>query len=190
MLNQNFWKKINDDQAEYDQSRRIIIGQSSKALHLAKQTIFALHRNNLDEARTKLEESEQFLKALEKDFAKNQKLRFEGSWCAAVEEYVEARLFFMYVNGDEVGEITGLHIEPQEYLGGFSDFTGELLRRAVLLSAEEKFDEVKKIAQEISDAIDILLAYNLSGLLRTKFDQAKNNLNKIEHVLYDISMRR
>jgi len=190
MLDTNFWKQVNDDQADYDKSRRIIIGQASKALHSAKQAIFALHRNNVEESEAKIKESEAILQGLEKDFAKTQKLRSEGSWCAAVEEYVEAKLFYMYVKNEEVGSIEGIHIQPQEYLGGFSDYTGELLRRAILLAADEKFDDVKKIAQEISDAIDILLAYNLTGLLRTKFDQAKKNLNRIEQVLYDISMKR
>jgi len=190
MINQDFWTKTNDAQAEYDKSRRIIISQSNKALHAAKQAIFALHRNNTEESALKIEESKEILVNLEKDFDKDSGLLYEGAWKAAREEFVEASLFMMFVKGEEVGEIKGLKIRSEEYLGGLSDYTGELFRRAILLSSKRKFDDVKVIAEEISDVIDKLLAYNLTGLMRTKFDQAKKNLNKIEQVLYEISFKQ
>jgi predicted translin family RNA/ssDNA-binding protein len=189
MIDKKFWKKVNDDQFEYDKSRRIIIGQSNKALHAAKQAIFALHRDKIAEAEEKIEESKSILLNLERDFGKRGALLFEGAWNASREEFVEANLFLMFIKGDKVGKISDLKIRNEEYLGGLSDYTGELMRRAILLSSKRKFKEVNIIADEISDVIDQMLAYNLTGLLRTKFDQAKKNLNKIEQILYEISLK-
>ena len=190
MINKDFWRKINSNQADYDKFRRLIIGQSAQAQHLAKQAIFALHRDNMVEAEEKLAESQQLIQKMEIDFKQNQKLRNEPTWSSAVEEFAEAKLFLAYQKGEEVGEIVGVDIHADEYVGGLSDFTGELHRQAVLLSSKDEFEKVKKIAEEISDIIHLLLEYNLGGYLRTKFDQAKKNLNKIEYILYDINMKK
>lgn len=190
MLDKNFWKKINEAQSDYENSRRIIISQANDALHKSKQAIFSLHRDNLEEAKMKIDEAQKILKNLQKDFGKESKLRYEGSWIAAMEEFVEANLFFMFIANSQVGEIADLSIESNEYLGGFADYTGELLRRAVLLSIKRQFDAVEKIFEEINEAVNLLLEYNLTGQLRTKFDQAKRNLNKIEQILYEINLKK
>ncbi len=189
MLDKNFWGKIALAQGDNDKSRRIIINHSNSALHLAKQAIFAMHRDNLKEAKEKIVESENILLRLQKDFAKKQSLMKEGAWSAAREEYAEAKLFYAYVDGKRVGEIKEVKVLPEEYLGGLSDFTGELLRRAVLLSTKQKFESVEQIAEEVASVIHFLLSQNLSGVLRTKFDQAKKNQNKIEQIMYEISLR-
>lgn len=190
MLNREFWKQVNESQAQYDKSRRIIIGQSNIALHLAKQAIFGLHRDNVTEAEEKLVESEKIFKELEAKYSGDAKLMYEGAWKAAREEFVEARLFLMFVKDESVGEISGVKIEPEEYLGGLSDYTGELLRRATLLATKQQFDQVQVVAKEIGDVIEDLLEYNLTGILRTKFDQAKRNLQRIEQMLYEINLKQ
>ena len=190
MLDKKFWGTIALAQGDNDKSRRIIISHSNSALHLAKQAIFAMHRDNLKEAKEKIVESENILQRLQKDFAKKQNLIKEGAWSAAREEYTEAKLFFSYVSGKAVGQIKEIKILPEEYLGGLSDFTGELLRRAVLLSTKQKFQEVETIAEEVATVIHFLLSQNLSGVLRTKFDQAKKNQNRIEQMMYEISLQK
>jgi predicted translin family RNA/ssDNA-binding protein len=189
MLNKEFWKQTNEAQAKYDQSRRQIIGQASNALHLSKQAIFAMHRDNVEEAEVKLVEAEKIFGELETKFSNIPELHYEGAWTAAREEFVEAKLFWFFVKGMPVGEIPNMKIEPGEYLGGLSDYTGELLRRAVLRASKRKFEEVDAIAAEIGDVIEQMLAYNLTGLLRTKFDQAKKNMHRIEQMLYEINLK-
>jgi predicted translin family RNA/ssDNA-binding protein len=190
MLNIPFWQQINEQQAAYDTARRRIIGDANQALHLAKQAIFALHRDNQDEAGQKLEMARTLLFTLEKEYATTPRLRSEGAWTAAVEEWTEAALFLQYVVGEKVGEISTLTILPQEYLGALSDYTGELLRRAVLRATKHNDAEVAVIAEEITVVIELLLGYNLTGLLRTKFDQAKRNQQKMEEIMYDQSRLR
>lgn len=190
MLDQKFWQSVNEAQENYEVNRRKIIGVAADALHRSKQAIFALHRDDLPGSAEKLKEAEVALKALEEEFAKDKKLRYDGAWSAALEEFIEAKLFYFFVAGETVGEIKDLHLEPNEYIGGLSDYSGELVRRAVLLASQRKFDEVQIIAEEIRSVIEKLLAYNLVGYLRTKFDQAKKNLNKIEEIVYEITLKR
>lgn len=189
MLDTKFWQKVFTDQASNDSARRKIIGESAGALHLAKQTIFSLQRDNDKEAKEKFEASLAALVSLEKRFGGNGKLRGEGSWKAAVEEFVEAKLFFDFYQGKKVGGIKEIYVEPDEYIGGLSDLTGEMLRMMVLWTSRGKIDKVKATGKAIDEVIHDLLQNNLSGYLRTKFDQAKKNLQKAESILYDLSIR-
>lgn len=189
MLDKKFWQQINNNQAEYDKSRRIIISQANIALHKSKQAIFAVHRENLKDAGEKIQEAKKILQELEKKFVDNKKLRYEGAWCAAVEEFVEANLLYNYVGDKKVGKIQDLRIEATEYLGGFADYSGELVRKIILLASKRKFKQVEEIVEEIREIINILLEFNLTGVLRTKFDQAKKNLHKAEQVLYEINLK-
>ena len=189
MLETKFWQKVFLDQASNDSSRRKIIGESAGALHLAKQTIFSLQRDNVKEAKEKFEASLAALVSLEKRFGDNGKLRGEGSWKAAVEEFVEAKLFFDFYQGKKVGGIKEIYVEPDEYIGGLSDLTGEMLRMMVLWTAHGKIEKVKETGRAIEEVVHDLLQNNLSGYLRTKFDQAKKNLQRAESILYDLSIR-
>lgn len=189
MLDKKFWLKINEEQAEFDKARRVIINQANEALHKSKQAIFSLHRDNLKEASKHLATASKILNDLERDFGKRKRLRGEGSWCAACEEFIEANLLYQFIKGETVGKIKGVSLQCEEYLGGLSDYTGELLRRAVLLASNRKFNDVKVILDEIREVIYLMLQYNLTGQLRTKFDQVKKNMHKIEEIYYEINLK-
>ncbi|HUT21935.1 MAG TPA: hypothetical protein VMX18_00840 [Candidatus Bipolaricaulota bacterium] len=189
MLNKTFWKQIQKKHADYQKNRSIIIGQSSMALNNAKKAIFALHRDNIKDAKAKLDESKKTLVELEKKFGKNHKSRAEGSWKAANEEFAEAALYFEYRKTGKVGEISGVSLEFDEYLGGLADFSGELVRWAVLLVNQGKYAKIFDIQKTINEVILILLEMNLTSFLRTKFDQAKRNQRQIEQIIYDLKIR-
>ncbi|MBI5076966.1 hypothetical protein HZB94_01105 [Candidatus Falkowbacteria bacterium] len=190
MLDAKFWKMIFQEQGELDVARRKIIGASSDAQHLSKQVIFALQRDNVKEAREKLTAARELLVELDKKYGQNGKLRNEGAWKAGIEEFVEAKLFFDFCDGKKIGGVKEFYVELDEYLGGLSDLTGELVRLMIILATQKKFDEVKKAGQAVDEVIHALMQNNLTGYLRTKFDQAKNSLRKAEEILYEISMKK
>ncbi|NQT49285.1 hypothetical protein HQ571_01175 [Candidatus Kuenenbacteria bacterium] len=190
MLDKKFWKKTLEDQSEYDISRRKIISEASGAQHLAKQAIFALQRDDKQEAEEKIAVAKEGLISLEKRFGKDGKLRTEGVWKAAVEEFVEAKLFMDFIKKKDIQGIEEFFVLPDEYIGGLSDVTGEILRMMVLWTTKGNIEEVKNSAEVISEIIHELMQYNYGGYLRTKFDQAKRSLQKAEQILYDLSIRK
>ncbi len=190
MLDKKFWNKVFKEQADFDISRRKIISESSFAQHAAKQSIFALHRDNFEESKMKLEEAKKGLQSLEKRFGKDFRLRMEGSWKAAVEEFSEAKLFHDFCTTGKITGIKDLNVEADEYIGGMSDLTGEVLRKMIIWATQKKDEKLKPAAEVIGDVVHELMEQNLGGYLRTKFDQAKKNQHKCEEVLYDISLRR
>jgi predicted translin family RNA/ssDNA-binding protein len=189
MLDRDFFASIKAQLGAYESARREIIKLSSDAIAAAKRAIFALHRDDTAAAAKLLAEADQALEKIRTAIKLQPDLAAEGSYRAALEEYVEAQLYRQYLAEGTVGQVAGEHIDYDIYIGGLSDLTGELQRRQVRLATEGQPAEVKKI-KELMEAIVIeLLEMDLGGYLRNKFDQAKNNLRRAEEVLYELSIR-
>jgi predicted translin family RNA/ssDNA-binding protein len=189
MIDKKFFAKLKKEYDSYDINRRIIIKHSNDILKLAKQAIFSLHRHNLKEAEQNLKEAERLIAYLYTKIKKEKGLDYEGSYLAAMEEYVEAKLFYQFISKGKIAGITGLKADVDSYLGGLCDFTGELVRRATYLATNQRYKEVEICAQAIEGVVGELLQFNLIGSLRPKYDQAKHNLRKVEEIMYDLAIR-
>lgn len=195
MLNQKLFDRLKKEYDAYALARRELIGVANIALSKAKQAIFALHRDDEQGSGALLAEVEKTFFGLEKQFVKNDGLRWEGAYRAALEEYVEAKLFYECLQNKRTvlrnfGGRSSVHVDADTYLAGLSDFTGELMRKAVQRATQGKTQEVEKLAETVRDVVEQLIQFDLTGYLRTKYDQAKQNLRRVEEVLYDIKMRR
>ena len=188
MLNEKLFIRLKKEYDAYALARRELIGVSNVALSKAKQAIFALHRDDEKGAAALLAEVEKTFAALEKQFAKNDGLRWEGAYRAALEEYVEAKLFFDFMTHGAVAEIKTVRLDADAYLGGLSDFTGELTRKAVQRATQGRTKDVEQLAETVRQVVEQLIKFDLTGYLRTKYDQAKQNLRRVEEVLYDITL--
>ena len=182
--------KFRKEYDQYDIKREKIIKQSRVVLKLSKQLIYSIHRNNKSES-LKLKEqlNKEYFKLLNiKDLSK--KLEFEGSLNEASEEYVEAMLYFSYVYENNLVEFDELKVSIDNYLGGLSDLTGELGRRAVQMTIKKKYSEVYDIQEFVSSIFKEILKFNFrNGSLRKKSDAIKWNLTKIENIVYDIEIK-
>jgi len=189
MINKKFIKELKKEHDAHGSERRQIISLSNIVLHDSKRVIFALHRGDVKKAGESLKEIEKILISLEKKFG-YARLAQEGSYKAGVEEYVEAKMFFKTVGGEKVDAIKGITINAESYLGGICDLTGELVRQAVNQAAAGKFKEVAKIKGFVDGIMAELVEFDIAGYLRTKYDQARGNLRKIEQINYEINLRK
>jgi predicted translin family RNA/ssDNA-binding protein len=189
MISTSFIKQLKKEYTEHDIERRKIIGLSSAALHDAKRIIFSLHRGDIKKAEELLAVVEKTLTDAEKEFGAP-RLNKEGSYRAAAEEYVEAKMFYRVGKGEKIEAIQNITLDAETYLGGISDLTGELVRRAINLAAEGKFDETEAMKKIINDIMAEMVEFDMTGYQRTKYDQAKGNLRKIEQVCYEIKIRK
>lgn len=189
MLDAPYISKLKKEMLEYAEKRRDVIKEAGDALHIAKRAIFAMHREDMNEAKQKLAESEKMLKQLFKKFKTNSMLLEEGSLREALEEFVEAHLLYQFLTKKKIGIISSLPIPTEVYIGGLSDVPGELQRYATKVATERNMEAVlasKKAAEEI---VGELIEFNLTKYLRNKFDQAKQSLRKIEQIVYELSLR-
>lgn len=186
-LNKTFISSLKKAYATSNSERRRIIGASNDILHDSKRAIFATHRGDLKTAESSLKELDGRLIKMQAGYG-FARLMEEGAYSAAVEEYVEAKLFFAAATGKAINKITGIKISADSYLGGLSDVTGELVRLATNSAAQGNWAKVKECHQIINDVMAQLVDMDLTGYLRTKYDQAKSNLRKIEQMAYEIKL--
>lgn len=189
-MNAGLLKHLKKEFDTYAQARRDLIEIANRALSKAKQAIFALHRDDEKSAAALLSEVENTFRGLEKVFKNVDGLRWEGAYRAALEEYAEAKLFYEFMASGKVMEIKTVPLDADTYFAGLSDLTGELTRKVVQRATQGRTKEVEKLAEVVRAIVGELIKFDLTGYLRTKYDQAKQNLRRVEEVLYDIKMRR
>ncbi|MFA6994856.1 MAG: hypothetical protein WC249_00390 [Patescibacteria group bacterium] len=188
MIDPKFLSNLKNNYQTNESERRQIISASNSILFEAKKTIFALQRQDFQVAETKLNEIEKSLETLENRFGVD-RLRREGAYKAAAEEYLEGKTFYLIIKNKKITETKKLHLDYEGYLGGICDLIGELVRFATNQAASGKFSEVAKIKKIADDIMTQLVDFDLTGYLRTKYDQARGHLRKLEQMAYEIKLR-
>ena len=178
MINKKFIQTLKREYKEKNNERRQIISLSNIILHDSKRIIFSLHRDEIKKAEASFAEVEKIIKKLEKKFSWK-RIYEEGSFKAGIEEYVEAKMFYFLLKGEKIRKIKDMKFIYESYLGGICDVTGEMVRRAINEASRGNLKEVEKIKDIINDIIAELVEFDMTGYLRTKYDQAKGNLRKI-----------
>jgi len=184
-----FSKKTADHARELDRARRALQALSAEILSGSKRAIFAFHRDDKKKAAEELAVVSGKLEAGWKLVKNETRIAQEGMWRAAQEEFAEADLLSQYIHTGKINAVAGVAEDPDVFIGAVSDLTGELTRRAVLLATEGKTKAVHEIFDDVRGVVGFLLSMDLTGTLRTKVDQAKSNLRKLEEIRYDLSMR-
>ncbi len=165
-------------------TRQRIIISTAPLGHEAKKIIFALQRGENCSAR--LKKLDKTFLLLLKQFGRERIFR-EGTFRASLEEYIEAVFLAAVLENKKISALPRFDIDVEIYLGALSDVTGELVRRSTNLIADYKVNEAKKIISAGQKIVDELLEFDMTGSLRTKYDQARNNLRKLEQLNYEIS---
>lgn len=186
----DIWNILRSGYEEHGRARRAIAGNADQAIRRAKQAIFALHRDDRKEAERLLKETKALLAACDAPMKKFPDLRTEGPYIAALEEYAEAQLFAGYVKNGKLGAIDKRTMEPGVYLAGLCDATGEVVRFAMRQVTAGRHEEALKAFKAVEGVIIYLLDMDLTGYLRTKFDQTKRNLRSLEQMVYELSVRK
>lgn len=191
MINKKLFDHLKDKHENFIKNRRMLIKETSDILSASKQAIFAYHRSDKKEAERLIKEAEKGLKSIDDRFvSKNPSLLQEGSLKAAQEEFMEAKFFGLVLDNKKLDLVKGIEIHFESYFGGLCDLTGELVRKSVNLVSAGKMKDVQRFRKITEEVIKELIKFNLVGQLRTKYDQARNNLRKMEDIAYDIKIKR
>lgn len=188
MIEAKFLEKLKKDYQGNESERRQIISASNNILFEAKKIIFAIQREDFKIAEGKIKDIEEALKNLEKRFSQG-RLNREGAYKAGVEEYLEGKTLYLVIKNKKIEAVTGLNLDYEGYLGGICDMIGELVRYATNQAAKGKFGAVAKIKKIAEDTMSLLMDFDMTGYLRTKYDQARSHLRKLEQMSYEIKLR-
>ena len=160
MLDKKYLTLIKKNLLQYAEVRREVIKMSDDALHNAKRAIFAMHRDNMNEAEEKLANSKNLLTSVLKKYSKYGEIQEEGAFKAGLEEYVEASLFYQFLTTGKLTKITDMDVPFKSYFGGLCDVPGELYRYAIKFATEKDMDKVKKCANMAQEITGELIEFN------------------------------
>jgi len=169
--------------------RRELQAIAAQVLSRSKRAIFKLQRDDMAEAAADLHEIRKAIDAGKKLTSKDSALANEGVWRAGLEEATEAILFERFLVKGSLDSVSLPSQDPDIVIGGMSDFVGELARLAVLRATDGDDASVDRFYAIAESVIETLLQLDLTGSLRSKFDQAKQHLRKLEDIRYDMSSR-
>ena len=119
------FSELNRQLTEEDERREQLIKRSREVLKLSKNSIYALHRGEVQKAREMVREAKETAKRdLIPIVEKWPSLR-HGAFSGAMEEFAEAVIFAEFLGTARVPTMAELEIvNREEYLGGIMDFTG------------------------------------------------------------------
>jgi len=188
MYDERYLKTVRDHHKALSVARRELQSNASDILGASKRAVFAIQRGDSKAADTELGSARKSVGKGKAIVKKESRLLGEGMWRAGLEEYTEAVLYNDAIAGRKIGIVKEVEGDPDTYLGALSDLTGELTRSAVLAATERKVKEVKRLHVLVREAVEFLLTLDLTGSHRQKFDQAKQNLRKIEEIAFNVSL--
>jgi len=172
----------------YDSGRELLIKKSRDVLKLSKQIIYAVHRDETAEAAKLITQIEKEKATLDKMAKQSAKMSCEGSYKVAIQEYVEAILYFNFVKN---GKLIDLKVAPEHFILGVADLPGELVRKAVFLAGKGEVDKVIKIKDEVDALYGQLLKFDFrDNEIRRKVDGIKYDLRKLEDLVLDLKLRK
>lgn len=187
-----------------DDMRETVIKICRDAQKAAKQAIYALHRENVREAERLMLQCERcILDQLRPIIDKEPQLRY-GSFANVLEEYAEAKMFHGWLVTDGEGhdlskprgkilmpeEFTEVQLEPEDYIGGLCDLTGEIGRFAVKKGTERDANGVKLCLETNTSILYAIesLSKLPGGSIGKKIDPLRHSVEKLEKMLYELSL--
>jgi len=183
-----------------DELRETLIKKCRDGQKAAKQSIFALHRGDRKKATQLLSQCEACITNDLLPIVEEEPPLRGGSFSNVLEEYAEAKLFYTWLygmaDGDDspTGELLSpedfeIDLTPEEYLGGLCDLTGEVGRFAVQRGTARDTEGVKLCLQSngsIQNALQMI--GRLPGGINKKMDQLRRSVEKLERMLYEMSL--
>lgn len=186
-----------------EELRETLIKKSRDGQKAAKQAIFAMHRGDKSRSLHLLEQCESCITQHLWPIVQEDPHLRSGSFAGVLEEYVEAKLFYVWLYGTDTSNTispTGtlltpeafasvLELEPEEYLGGLCDLTGEVGRYAVQCGTARDVDGVKLCLQTNGAILTAIqtLERTPSGMGK-KMDVLRHSVEKLQRILYEMSL--
>ena len=181
------FQKLRKQIKDYDTERERLIKQSRVVLKLSKQVIYAVHRDEISNAGKLVKSIEAEKKKLDIIAKHSHKMPYEGSYKVAIQEYVEALLYYNFVKN---GKLVDLKVLPEHFVLGLADLPGEMVRKAVFLAGKGQVDKVIKIKNVVDKIYGELLKFDFrDNEIRRKVDGIKYDLRKLEDLVLDLKLK-
>lgn len=167
----------NKELKEKEQVREETLSTSRKITLLSKQAVMAIHRSQLEEAKSKLKQAKELIEQVAKNLIPHQDLA-TNSTRVAYQEYAEAQIFLKLTEEDRYPDPKELDIPIIPYILGLADSVGEFRRRTLDFLRKGKLKDAERclqIMEEVyTELISLESAYSVAPELRRKCDIARH----------------
>ena len=179
MIDANLFAILRQEIHSADEQREQTILVSRDIIHLSKQIIYALHRDqNVAALLAVIEQRVRSLPSL-----------VDSHHNVACQEYVEAVTYAAFMAEQPLPSSTALKVRAEDYVAGLCDLSGELVRKAVSVATKGDIAFVQRIFSFVSVLYTELLELHARGDLRKKIDSVRWNLQKLEDLLFTLRAR-
>jgi len=189
MISKTLIKKLKDELESAGKARSRIVSRTHGLGREAKHAGFKLQRGEFKSALESLKAIEKELSALTKE-AEKSGLRNEGSLKAVVEEYLESLYLYHVLQNKALPMKLPFGVSADEQLGALADLTGELVRVATLEASRGNFKRIQAYRDATEELFGVLLQMDLHSTLRSKRDDARRNLKRLEEIVYDLAIKK
>ena len=155
----------------------------------SKKVIALLRRENIKESKKTLKNIENRFKLINEVVKQHKDLLNQNFYEEAVEEYIEAITFYNFLTKSKKKTSKFIKVEPEEFISGICDFTGELARRAITIASPKNLKELTSYQKTVENIIQELTKVGFQGKLRQKYDETERNLRNLENIIYDIKLK-
>ncbi|EOQ99356.1 hypothetical protein E3P92_02425 [Wallemia ichthyophaga] len=122
--------------------------------------------------------------------------KYEHIWNRSLQTFIYLNLLSNYLSHDDIIDYSTIKLminndnHLYDYLFALMQLVSELTRLTVNTVILNEFDRPKRISAFIKDVYQALSQLNFKNdALRRKFDALKYDINKVEGVIYDLTLR-
>lgn len=165
-----------------DTFREKILDLSRASVRLSSQSILAIHRGSIAEAKKRLERAKSNLDKMKEILQNCPEMIHSGSVYTAYQEFVEANLLLNFVLKEDFPTPESLGVPSIPYLIGLTDFVGELRRKALDSIREDDLKVAERCLKVMEDVYESLLAIERGRALipgfRGKVDSVRKRIEE------------
>ncbi len=183
---------LEEELDDKDSVRELAIKSSREIIRYASRSIMKMHRREdaTEELRKIKEEVWHLRSLLLKEYPD---IYYAGFVQNALQEYVEALLFYSVMTEKEFPNHKELDVNATAYLKGCGDLVGELRREVLEYLRSGDFESAEKYLSMMEEVYEMLLRFNYpSGLvpIKQKQDVARSLVEKTRGEITIASMNR
>lgn len=174
--------RIRQSLSAKDAAREKVLPLCRDSIRYSGNAIRAVHRQELDEARTMLQSARQLINEASQDINADNELGRTGFFRDAQKEFTEGSITLALVTGEQIPDPEELGVDFVAYLHGLSDAIGEV--RRYLLDSMRKGDlsRGEEFLSAMDDIYNILVTMDfpdaITGGLRRATDVVRGVLEK------------
>lgn len=148
-----------------NQARDKALTQARKVIRHAAQSIRAIHRMDVDEAKHQLNEARKLVVQIKIDLADYPDLFYAGYTQDALKEYVEATVTCALIQNQEMPLPEEIDVEPAVFLNGLAEVVGELRRRCLDILRQGYSQEAERLLGLMDEIYALLITMDYPDAL-------------------------